>query len=121
MRVTQNGHRIDILEKFLKRITTIGSHFDDDGIAVRFLNSSNEHDSVQEEDITEILRGVRFYGATRLGTALFEKVLQKLVLSPARARRLNKPVLVTIITDGKVRVLWLPTPTRSWPRVMTSC
>lgn len=39
-------------------------------------------------------------GLTPLGTSLDKKILQPLVLGPARAGRLEKPVVVIVITDG---------------------
>ena len=40
-------------------------------------------------------------GLTPLGTALDQKVLQPLLLGPARQRQLQKPLLVIAITDGE--------------------
>ena len=37
---------------------------------------------------------------TPLGTSMDRKILQPLVLGPARAGRLQKPVLIITITDG---------------------
>jgi hypothetical protein len=39
-------------------------------------------------------------GLTPLGTSLDKKILQPLVLGPARAGQLQKPVVVIAITDG---------------------
>jgi Mg-chelatase subunit ChlD len=43
---------------------------------------------------------LQFRGGTPIGTQLDAKILQPLVLSPARNGTLAKPVLVVIITDG---------------------
>ena len=42
----------------------------------------------------------KFGGLTPLGTMLQHKILQPFVLGPAKARSLQKPVLVITITDG---------------------
>lgn len=40
-------------------------------------------------------------GLTPLGTSLDQKILQPLLLGPARSNALRKPLLVIAITDGK--------------------
>lgn len=47
------------------------------------------------------LMQVRFGGTTPLGTELDRKVLQPMVVNPARSSQLRKPVLVICITDGE--------------------
>ena len=44
---------------------------------------------------------IKFSGTTPLGTNLDRKVLQPLVINPARSSQLRKPVLVIVITDGE--------------------
>ena len=44
---------------------------------------------------------IKFSGTTPLGTNLDRKVLQPLVIGPARSSQLRKPVLVIVITDGE--------------------
>jgi hypothetical protein len=44
---------------------------------------------------------IKFTGTTPLGTSLDRKVLQPLVVGPARSQQLRKPVLVIAITDGQ--------------------
>ena len=41
-------------------------------------------------------------GLTPLGTSLDHKIIQPLLLGPARSRALQKPLLVIAITDGEV-------------------
>lgn len=40
-------------------------------------------------------------GLTPLGTSLDQKILQPLLLSPARQNSLQKPLLIIAITDGQ--------------------
>ncbi len=49
---------------------------------------------------------IKFTGTTPLGTSLDRKVLQPLVLGPARSQQLRKPVLVIAITDGESSECW---------------
>ncbi|KAI8924627.1 hypothetical protein BC831DRAFT_464410 [Entophlyctis helioformis] len=77
--------------------------FDDDGIQVRFMNSpSVQGDNIRtSQQAADLLQRVSFSGMTPLGTRFNERVLQPLVLQPALAGRLNKPVLAIVITDGE--------------------
>lgn len=91
------------MRTFLKRISTIAHFFDPEGISIRFLNHKRQYDSVtQEEVIDNILSDVPFHGCTQIGTKLREKIVDPLVIEPARAEQLKKPMLITMITDGKV-------------------
>lgn len=78
------------------------SAFDDDGIQVRFLNSRVEGNGLRSEgDALGLVSQIRFSGMTPLGTSLDQKILQPLILGPARAGQLKKPVLVIAVTDGQ--------------------
>jgi Mg-chelatase subunit ChlD len=48
----------------------------------------------------QLISQIRFSGLTPLGTSLDQKVLQPLLLNPARQGQLRKPMLVIVITDG---------------------
>lgn len=101
----EDGHRVEVMRTFLKKISTIAHYFDPEGISIRFLNHNQSYDYVRDERIIDhILDDVEFRGCTRIGTELRKKIMDPLVIEPARAGRLKKPVLVTIITDGKVRL-----------------
>lgn len=77
------------------------SLFDADGISVRFMNSNAQGDHITTEaQATQLVSQVKFSGLTPLGTSLWNKVIQPMVLAPARANRLEKPVVVIAITDG---------------------
>lgn len=65
------------------------------------MNSRIEGNNIRtEQEAVALVNQVKFSGLTPLGTALDSKVLQPLVLGPARAGQLHKPVLVIAVTDG---------------------
>ncbi|CED85429.1 von Willebrand factor, type A [Phaffia rhodozyma] len=101
MAFEEGGERIDDLKLILSRVAHASSLFDTDGIQVRFLNSNVEGNNItSEQGATQLLSQIRYSGLTPLGTSLDKKILQPLVLGPARAGRLEKPVLIIVITDG---------------------
>lgn len=98
----ERGARKEQLKQILGIIATAASTFDQDGISVRFMNSMEIGDGIRDaEDVNRLVSRVRFQGLTPLGTSLKNKVLDPMVLGPARANRLDKPVLVIAITDGQ--------------------
>ncbi|WWD22551.1 hypothetical protein CI109_107044 [Kwoniella shandongensis] len=97
----ENGERIDDLKLILSRVAYATSLFDQDGIQVRFLNNRLEGNNITtEQQALQLVQQVKFSGLTPLGTSLYQKILQPLVLGPAMQNRLQKPVLAIIITDG---------------------
>ncbi|KAI0394330.1 hypothetical protein F5Y17DRAFT_427993 [Xylariaceae sp. FL0594] len=102
MRFEEHGLRIKAMRTFMKGIAKISCLFDPDGVAIRFLNHSEKFDSVtQEATIDRIVSRVSFSGGTQIGTQLKKKIIDPLVVKPAQAGRLKKPVLVIIVTDGE--------------------
>lgn len=102
MSFEEGGSRIDDLKLILKRVAYATSLFDDDGVQVRFLNSNIEGNGIREEQqVMDLVSRVPFSGLTPVGTKLQEKILEPLVLGPARAGRMRKPALVVTITDGQ--------------------
>lgn len=98
----ENGVRKEQLRNIITTVATAASTFDQDGIAVRFMNSMEFGDGVRSaDDVNRLVGRVRFQGLTPLGTSLKAKVLDPLVVGPARAGRLQKPVVVITITDGQ--------------------
>jgi len=101
MAFEQNGERIDDLKMILGKIAFACSLFDHDGIQVRFLNSNLQGNNINSEQAAlQLVQQVKFSGLTPLGTALDQKILQPLLLGPARQNALQKPLLVIAITDG---------------------
>jgi hypothetical protein len=98
----ENGSRIQDLKLILNRVSFAASLFDDDGVQIRFLNSQTEGNGIKnEQQVQELMTRVKFQGLTPVGTKLEEKILTPLVVGPAQARTLRKPVLVITITDGQ--------------------
>jgi hypothetical protein len=102
MQFEENGERIKDLKIILSRVAFASSLFDDDGISVRFMNSDFIQNNIKtEQQCIQLVEQVGFKGLTPMGTSLRNKVLEPLVLQPARAGQLKKPVLVITITDGQ--------------------
>ncbi|PYH73426.1 putative transcription factor RfeF [Aspergillus vadensis CBS 113365] len=98
----ERGVRKEQLVQIIEIVAAAASTFDDDGISVRFMNNAEQGDGIRNaDDVGRLVSRVRFQGLTPLGTSLRNKVLDPMVVGPARAGRLQKPVLVITITDGQ--------------------
>jgi len=101
MAFEEGGERIDDLKLVLSRVAQCASLFDHDGIQIRFLNSRVEGNGINSEAAAlQLVQQVKFSGLTPLGTQMRNKIIEPLVLGPARQNRLEKPVLIITITDG---------------------
>jgi vWA found in TerF C terminus len=101
MAFEQNGQRIDDMKAILDRVAFATSLFDDDGIQVRFMNSTLQGNGIRNaQQAKDLVAQVKFSGLTPMGRELQNKILGPLVLQRARAGQLEKPVLVITITDG---------------------
>lgn len=101
MAFEQQGERIDDMKLILDRVAYAASLFDSDGIQVRFMNSQVDGNGIRNsQEAAQLVQRVRFSGLTPLGTSMDRKILQPLVLGPARSNALQKPVLIITITDG---------------------
>ncbi|POY72843.1 hypothetical protein BMF94_4098 [Rhodotorula taiwanensis] len=101
MAFEEGGTRIDDAKLIVSRVAQACSAFDDDGIQVRFMNSRTEGNGIKtEQEAVALVSQIRFSGLTPLGTALDQKVLQPLLLGPARSNALKKPLLIIAVTDG---------------------
>lgn len=99
------GGRISALKALLMRVSKITTELDTDGIEIRFLNFPNDagfNNLRTTADIQNAVEQVVFRGGTKIGTTLREKILEPLVYAKVRAKNLQRPLLVTIITDGQV-------------------
>lgn len=102
MAFEENGERIEDLKVILSRVAFAASLFDDDGVQVRFMNSLEQGNGIRnEQQVHDLISRVRFHSLTPMGTQLDDKILQPLVLGPARSGKLRKPVLIITITDGQ--------------------
>lgn len=65
------------------------------------MNSQVQGNNLTSESAAlQLVSQVKFAGLTPLGTELRNKVLEPLVMGPARRGQLQKPVLIIIVTDG---------------------
>lgn len=102
MAFEENGERIDDLKLILNRVAFATSLFDEDGIQVRFMNSTEQGNGIKsEQQVNHMVANTKFSGLTPMGRELQNKILGPLVLGPARSGQLRKPVLVITITDGQ--------------------
>ncbi|KAL9000320.1 MAG: hypothetical protein Q9169_001037 [Polycauliona sp. 2 TL-2023] len=113
MQFYEDGARIVELRRIMTEVVNISMLFDEDGISIRFINDWNSNpamdgidmrrlDNVKDERMVHhIVSKIQYSGLTPLGTELRNKVIDPLVLGPARNRQLQKPVLVISITDGQ--------------------
>ncbi|KAL4932684.1 putative transcription factor RfeF [Aspergillus undulatus] len=98
----EKGVRKEQLKQILGIVATVASTFDEDGISLRFMNNDFMQNNIRNaQEVDQIISNMRFAGMTPLGTNLRSKVLDPVVVGPARAGRLQKPVLVITITDGQ--------------------
>ncbi|KAL8843191.1 MAG: hypothetical protein Q9176_002144 [Flavoplaca citrina] len=67
-----------------------------DGVDMRRLDNVTD-----ERMVHHIVSRIKYTGVTPLGTELRNKVIDPMVLGPARNGQLQKPVLVITITDGQ--------------------
>jgi hypothetical protein len=96
------SERIDDLKAMVNQIAFAASLFDEDGIQVRFLNSVIQGNNIKgEQQVQQMISQVKFSGLTPLAREMQNKILGPLVLQPARAGQLQKPVLVITITSGE--------------------
>ncbi|KAL8839887.1 MAG: hypothetical protein Q9170_001567 [Blastenia crenularia] len=118
MKFDEEGDRIVQLKKILSQVVSAAMLFDDDGISIRFMNwqprrlqygeqpqygevTENMLDRIQTEQMLRYISDqIPFKGLTPLGTNLRQRILEPLVLGPARSGTLRKPVLILTITDG---------------------
>lgn len=83
---------------------------------IRFLNSSKEGNRLESEsDAQAFIAKARYDGVTPLGTSLDKRILQPMLIKPARNRSLRKPLLVIVITDGSP--MGEPKDKRGWTKV----
>lgn len=102
--------RIDSIIEVARRITEIATHLipDDEGVEIRFLNSDEkEHDLYKKygklrsgEKAAMMVAEADYDGITMLGTVLRDLILTPYVYEPLEKGPLERPLLISIITDG---------------------
>jgi hypothetical protein len=101
MRWEQGGERMNDVKETLAKVAYAATLFDDDGIEVRFLNAPIDGNRINSDDAAvNLLSRINYDGPCALGSALDYKVLQPLILQPARSGMLHKPKLIIVITGG---------------------
>jgi hypothetical protein len=101
MAFEEGGSRIDDLKLILERVAFATSLFDEDGIQVRFMNSTLQGNGIRNSQMAkDLVAQVKFSGMTPMGRELQNKILGPLVLQRAQSGQLEKPILVITITDG---------------------
>lgn len=112
MTLNEGGERIEDLKLIMQRAVKVATLFDDDGISIRFLNNWHSDpamdgfdmrrlDGIRNQQMVDhVVDKIQYVGLTPLGTELRNKVIEPLILGPARNRQLQKPVLVITVTDG---------------------
>ncbi len=85
MAIEEGGERIKDMKLILSRVAFATSLFDNDGIQIRFMNSNMQGNNIRtEQEVDNLIRGISFSGLTPMGTNLRTKVLDPLVVGPAR-------------------------------------
>jgi len=113
---TVSGDRIDAMIDVSRRITEIATHLvpDDEGVEIRFLNSNNkEHDLYKKygkvkttDAAAKMVAEANYSGGTKLGTILRDVILKPYVYEYLeKGHTLERPLLISIITDGCVCTL----------------
>ncbi len=98
----EEGERIKDLKIILSRVAFAASLFDDDGVQVRFMKVELQGNNIRsEQQVNDLVSQINFVGMTPIGTALMTRIIEPLLIQPARAGHLRKPLLVITITDGQ--------------------
>jgi len=101
--------RMDALKKTAKHVATIATALKDTsqhvgGLSIRFINYANDghmNNIGTVAGVEQALSDVHPTGITPIGTQLKSKVLQPFIVDVLESGgRLDKPFLITIITDG---------------------
>lgn len=102
MVLEQNKERIRILEQVLKVISYIYYHSQTDKKIkkIAFLNGAGTTENVAKADIQNLLLGHTYDGMTRIG-----QQLKRHILKPLATTGMKKPLLVMVLTDGRVCAL----------------
>jgi hypothetical protein len=98
----KEDERAQSQKELVKRIASITTRLvpDREGIELRFINHETTFSKPNMNQIEIIMSDVRLDGWTEIGTNLRRKILEPLVREPLNSRRLSRPLLISIITDG---------------------
>lgn len=98
--------RWDNQKKLVEQISKVTTMVlpDGEGVALRFINQDvDDSSSLSLEGIGQIIENMKWQdeGNTQIGTYLRSKILQPLVYNRIDAGNLERPLLISILTDGK--------------------
>ncbi|KAL7936153.1 hypothetical protein V8C35DRAFT_278376 [Trichoderma chlorosporum] len=100
----EQDNRIKIQADLCERITSLTTRLvpDDTGIELRFINAPNEPRMSKPSCklVNDILLNIPYSGPTEIGLNCKAKILEEVVYRPIREERFNRPVLISILTDG---------------------
>ncbi|ERF72750.1 hypothetical protein EPUS_04803 [Endocarpon pusillum Z07020] len=97
---------IPALNDTLRQVAHFATILQPKGISVRFLNhdegNARRYDNLTDaHDIAVKVSSVPFYGNTRLGSVLNDKIVRPRIIDKITSGKLERPVFVVIITDGQ--------------------
>ena len=97
--------RYDIMRNTILRISDVCTAFQDEGIAIRFLNFNRDKDYnsiYHRTQLDKVISNINPKGKRRLGIVLRNKIVKPLIIQKAKKKSLKRPVLVTLITGAQV-------------------
>lgn len=98
-------NRWDSQKQLIQRITLLTTRIlpNGEGVALRFINRDIDTASdLRFEDISAVTEPMTWQpgGDTRIGTSLKRKILEPLVYHKIETKSLERPLLISIMTDG---------------------
>lgn len=99
------GGRVQLQADLGERITSLTTRLvpDDTGIELRFINTPNEPrmSKPRSKLVKKILQeDIQYSGPTEIGINCKAKILEEVVYRPIKEGKFDRPVLVSILTDG---------------------
>lgn len=98
------GIHVKDQKEMAKRITRISTSIvpKDYGTSLQFINHIRDvhEDKLSQKQVEAIMRSVKLTGHTEIGTNLKKKILQPLVYDVINNERVERPILVSCITDS---------------------
>lgn len=110
MKLDQEGLRIEMLKKALRRVSEIYTIANKKGItSVQFLNKPTGYQQFKPKHVALLddPKKVAWHGFTRIGKMLEKKILNRLVFDETgnEPREMAKPLIIIVLTDGDVSPL----------------
>lgn len=100
------GERYRIQRDTVARLAPIATRVSGNSVYLRFINEEHDDqgqfDNLNASNIAATIDSVQVGGGTRIGTTLAQKIVDPLLAKMNSLKGLEKPVVITIITDGEV-------------------